>query len=720
MRVLYVLSVQADDSPSPMDELAALDPSLEVHTATGAAAALVEIRAREGYRAVFLSPRLPANEALALVATLRRDRAPVAIVAIITESQRTFFAPVMTAGADDVMVLRDEGLIRAADTLARVRTSRHLTRHADQARLRVLYVGQDDLAWDLLSDMSFVEAERTLAEADGACEIERPSWDGFPDIVVVDEQAGEGHALPVVKWIKAHAPHLPVIVLTSPTGHEVAGAALELGADDVVSKAGTYRRRLVAMLHRHYLRTLDAERPDAPWDVPEPEPEETGPEAEPWPDTPHDHARDEGLEADEIAHMRGALSAETRIRDLTAEVEALGARLDSQRKAHEELQEAQGFERAMRERDREELARLHQALNEERERRIVLEGTLRQTEDQAAADRTDRETRHEEAVRRLEAQLQEAVDRLGDTGAESHVLEAVPFGWATVAVDGSLQHCNASFARLFGYENEAEALAAGRPFAGLADHAHVVGLVQSGAAVERVESVLHRADGRPFRALTWAARAPSTGDQPAAIQRVIVDIDDRSRLEEQLRLARRLEAAGRLAAEMSPEIEPLLAALEDPEGAPEDRQRAALLTRQLLAFSRYQAKPAGLLSLDDAVRRAEPALRRIAGDLATLDLRLESAGVIAASEDDVEQLLAALVFAAAGSLPYGGAIRLDTRQTRAGFSEHTDLAVTASGYGVQAVSISSSLTRLVTKCGGTVQVSDDPARRTTLHVYLPC
>jgi signal transduction histidine kinase len=273
---------------------------------------------------------------------------------------------------------------------------------------------------------------------------------------------------------------------------------------------------------------------------------------------------------------------------------------------------------------------------------------------------------------------------------------------------------------MFGFESEADAMAAPAPFAGLPDHAHVIDRLEAGLSVDRVESVLRRPDGRPFRALTSAAFTPGEDGRPATIDRLIVDIDDRARLEEQLRLARRLEAAGRLAAEMSPEIDPVLAAIEDPQAPPSDRRRAAMLVRQLLAFSRHQAKPAGMLSLYDAVRRAEPMLRQIAGDLAPLELRIEDAGTIAASEDDVEQLLAALVFAAAGTLPYGGTITISTRAIRTGFDQWTELAVGAGGYGVHSVSISSSLARLVTKCGGTVHVTDDPARATTLHVHLPC
>ena len=168
---------------------------------------------------------------------------------------------------------------------------------------------------------------------------------------------------------------------------------------------------------------------------------------------------------------------------------------------------------------------------------------------------------------------------------------------------------------------------------------------------------------------------------------------------------------------MSGEIESVLPSLDTESPA---QMRAITLVRQLLSYSRKLAKPAGLLSLYDAIRRSEPHLRQIAGDAITFELRLEDVGLISASEDDLEQLLSALVFAASASLPYGGTIALETRSVRSGFDQHTELAVGAIGYGVHSASLSSSLARLVTRCGGTVRVSDDPARATTLLVHLPC
>jgi DNA-binding response OmpR family regulator len=56
------------------------------------------------------------------------------------------------------------------------------------------------------------------------------------EVLVVDELPGKAHTFEVVKWVKSHMPALPVIVLTPPNGADTGGAALDLGADEVVNR----------------------------------------------------------------------------------------------------------------------------------------------------------------------------------------------------------------------------------------------------------------------------------------------------------------------------------------------------------------------------------------------------------------------------------------------------------------------------------------------------
>ena len=109
------------------------------------------------------------------------------------------------------------------------------------------------------------------------------------------------------------------------------------------------------------------------------------------------------------------------------------------------------------------------------------------------------------------------------------------------------------------------------------------------------------------------------------------DITERRALEEQLRQSQKLEAIGRLAGGVAHDFNNILMSImgsadlllmqlgrEDParDEADEIKQsvdRGAGLTRQLLAFSRRQAKSARLFALGDVVRGMDTMLRRLMG-----------------------------------------------------------------------------------------------------------
>ena len=205
-----------------------------------------------GLRALFVSPTLPQNETLALIATLRRDKTPVAIVPVVTAEQQPFFATAVASGADDAMIWRDGEPLQVSETLARVRQSPYLQPSDPQRRMRVLYLGDDQIVWDLIEQCDFIIATRATSAADGQCPVrDDDTEDGLAyDAVVVDERPGEAHPLLVVRSLKSQSSDLPVVVLTPPAGVDLATAALELGADDAVGKTGSYRRRLIATIRR--------------------------------------------------------------------------------------------------------------------------------------------------------------------------------------------------------------------------------------------------------------------------------------------------------------------------------------------------------------------------------------------------------------------------------------------------------------------------------------
>jgi len=257
LKVLYIQGVAVDVDRNATDQLREASAELQITTIAGSAAALAELRRTPGWQALFASPSLAQNEVLALIASLRRDRIPIAIVPILDDAHQDLFASAVATGADDVLVRRNGTLVNINETLTRIRQSPHLFPAEHRRRISVLYAGRDPLVWNLLDQVPFVKAERVATGIDGTCSVRRPgSGDDSlrTDAVIIDEAPGDAHPLQVLKSIKTQASDLPVIMLTSAGAADIATAALELGADDTVLKTGIFRRRLIATLRRVHQR----------------------------------------------------------------------------------------------------------------------------------------------------------------------------------------------------------------------------------------------------------------------------------------------------------------------------------------------------------------------------------------------------------------------------------------------------------------------------------
>ncbi len=167
-----------------------------------------------------------------------------------------------------------------------------------------------------------------------------------------------------------------------------------------------------------------------------------------------------------------------------------------------------------------------------------------------------------------------------------------------------------------------------------------------------------------------------------AILTTLHDISDRVRLEEQLRQAQKMEAIGRLAGGIAHDFNNLLTAIrgnaelmsnrvEDPEMAAEIDEilhaadRAATLTRQLLAFSRKQVLQPVTLDLNDSIGNVSRMARRLIGTAVQLHLDLASGlSPVLADPAQVEQVLLNLLVNARDAMPAGGTITVRTKNAR--------------------------------------------------------
>ncbi len=254
MKVLF-LNPNASAETVTTQQLSRIAPQLQFAVAAAAEEAVSEIR-KGGWHGLMTAPSIGEPDTLTLIARLRQDRVPIAIVPVVTVWRQEFFSAAVAAGADDVLLVRGDTAVHVGETLSRIRQSPHLV-PSEERRFRVLFVGRDTLVWHLLEQVPFVKAERTTSVADGALAGRTPvaGRDALgADAIVIDDQPGESATLSVVKFARTHAPDLPVVVLAAAGAGESGAGVLDLGVDDCIPKTGIYRRRLIASLNRMHQR----------------------------------------------------------------------------------------------------------------------------------------------------------------------------------------------------------------------------------------------------------------------------------------------------------------------------------------------------------------------------------------------------------------------------------------------------------------------------------
>ena len=233
--------------------------------------------------------------------------------------------------------------------------------------------------------------------------------------------------------------------------------------------------------------------------------------------------------------------------------------------------------------------------------------------------------------------------------------------------------------------------------------------------------------------------------------------------------SRKLEAMGRLAFGVAHDLNNLLTVIsgnadlalaELPEGEPSRQeleeigdaaQRAALLTRQLLAFSGKQILKPVAVDPNALVRGVETPVRRLIGEDISLGTKLEPGlGTMKADPAQIEQVLMNLAMNARDAMPQGGQLGFETKSVESSESypgqegeipagAYVMLAVSDSGIGMDADTRSrvfepffttkergkgmglglSTVYGIVKQSDGHIWVSSEPGMGSTFKIYLP-
>lgn len=247
------------------------------------------------------------------------------------------------------------------------------------------------------------------------------------------------------------------------------------------------------------------------------------------------------------------------------------------------------------------------------------------------------------------------------------------------------------------------------------------------------------------------------------------DVTQELQLEEQYRQAQKMEAVGRLAGGVAHDFNNILTVIlvscslmkrnldsesplnHDLQQIKDAADRAADLTRQLLAFSRQQVLQPEILSLNTVIANLEKMLRRLIGEDIELITSLQSAlGLIKADPGQIEQVIMNLVINARDAMPKGGKLIIETdnvyfdeddinHYTHIKPGHYALLAVSDTGHGMNKEIQSrafepffttkekgrgtglglSTIHGIVTQSGGDVNIYSEVKHGTTFKVYLP-
>jgi PAS domain S-box-containing protein len=250
---------------------------------------------------------------------------------------------------------------------------------------------------------------------------------------------------------------------------------------------------------------------------------------------------------------------------------------------------------------------------------------------------------------------------------------------------------------------------------------------------------------------------------------IVRDVTERKRLEADLRQSQKLEAVGRLAGGVAHDFNNLLTVIlghsdlaianldpadrrrRDIEDIREAGARAAVLTGQMLAFSRKQVLQPQVLNVDAAVANLIKMLGRlITSNIEIVTRQAEEAWYVKVDPGQLDQVILSLALNARDAMPLGGQVVIETRNRRlargqidqhseAPAGDYVTLAVSDTGTGMDAETRShlfepffttkmpgkgtglglSTVYGIVRQSGGYISVDSELGRGTTVEIRLP-
>ncbi len=204
--------------------------------------------------------------------------------------------------------------------------------------------------------------------------------------------------------------------------------------------------------------------------------------------------------------------------------------------------------------------------------------------------------------------------------------------------------------------------------------------VLEGRSVRGEELIIERPDGSRSHVFKHPELLRNAAGEIVGAVTMIIDLTEIKQLQEQYRQAQKMEAVGRLAGGVAHDFNNLLTIINGfgelvmgrlEEGDPSREMirqvvaagdRAAGLTRQLLAFSRKAIIEPKILDLKAVVAEVDTMLRRLIGeDIEMTVLGDPEVDEVLADAGQIEQVILNLVVNASDAMPKGGQLTIEVR-----------------------------------------------------------
>jgi two-component system, cell cycle sensor histidine kinase and response regulator CckA len=353
----------------------------------------------------------------------------------------------------------------------------------------------------------------------------------------------------------------------------------------------------------------------------------------------------------------------------------------------------------------------------------------------------------------------------------SHI-EHTPLAVIEWDTDHRVVSWNPAAERIFGY-SRAEAMGKHASFfvpPQLREHVDRVGKdLLNNKGRERSTNDNLTKDGKTISCEWYNTPLVGEGGVVQGVASLVQDVSERVALEEKLRQSEKMEAIGRLAGGVAHDFNNLLTVILGytqtmMDGVPNGSRlanattqiksaadRAAGITRQLLAFSRKQVRSPQLIDLNNVMMNLDTMLRRLIGeDIEVLSVPGSPLGTVNADPGQIEQVLMNLALNARDAMPNGGKLTLETANVQlddAYAREHQPLepgryvmlAVSDTGVGMSPGTVArifepfyttkeqgkgtglglATVYGIVKASGGYVWVYSEPGQGTTFKIYFP-